>query len=162
MKRVTKKSNVSAVSPVIATILMVAITVVLAAVLYVLVSGFLTGTASTKNIGVGCTKTNATAYKCSITSADSGVDFTVVTVKVTTADGTAVATWAAPVTFTMNASAASGVASPLATARIVDSGDGTFGLNDNAYLTLVSGGSATGLSIELAGGGASGSAKVAP
>ena len=40
MKRVYKKRDEDAVSPVIATILMVAITVVLAAVLYVMVIGF--------------------------------------------------------------------------------------------------------------------------
>ena len=39
MKKMWKKNN-KAVSPVIATILMVAITVVLAAVLYVMVMGF--------------------------------------------------------------------------------------------------------------------------
>lgn len=45
MKRIWKKDD--AVSPVIATILMVAITVVLAAVLYVMVIGFGTGSEST-------------------------------------------------------------------------------------------------------------------
>ena len=40
MKRIWKKNAKEAVSPVIATILMVAITVVLAAVLYVMVSGY--------------------------------------------------------------------------------------------------------------------------
>ena len=45
MKRIWKKDD--AVSPVIATILMVAITVVLAAVLYVMVSGLLGGTGDT-------------------------------------------------------------------------------------------------------------------
>ncbi|MDG6934889.1 MAG: type IV pilin, partial [Nitrososphaerota archaeon] len=39
-KRFAKRMKDSGVSPVIATILMVAITVVLAAVLYVMVSGF--------------------------------------------------------------------------------------------------------------------------
>ena len=41
MKRVWRKDNKEGVSPVIATILMVAITVVLAAVLYVMVSDFM-------------------------------------------------------------------------------------------------------------------------
>ena len=47
MKRVYKKRDEDAVSPVIATILMVAITVVLAAVLYVMVIGFGSGGSST-------------------------------------------------------------------------------------------------------------------
>ncbi len=52
MKTIIRKDE-AAVSPVIATILMVAITVVLAAVLYVMVSGLLTPTGSgPKTIGV--------------------------------------------------------------------------------------------------------------
>ena len=47
MKAIIRKDE-QAVSPVIATILMVAITVVLAAVLYVMVSGLLTGPGPTK------------------------------------------------------------------------------------------------------------------
>src|SRR5438093_11388717 len=44
------RKDESAVSPVIATILMVAITVVLAAVLYVMVSGLLTGPGATRPV----------------------------------------------------------------------------------------------------------------
>src|SRR3989442_8699257 len=44
------REDESAVSPVIATILMVAITVVLAAVLYVMVSGLLTGPGATRPV----------------------------------------------------------------------------------------------------------------
>ncbi len=50
MKRIWK--NEEGVSPVIAVILMVAITVVLAAVLYVMVSGMLTGGGSTPNVSM--------------------------------------------------------------------------------------------------------------
>ena len=51
MKLVYKKKNDEAVSPVIATILMVAITVVLAAVLYVMVIGMGGGTSNTAPAG---------------------------------------------------------------------------------------------------------------
>ncbi|TLZ43274.1 MAG: type IV pilin, partial [Methanobacteriota archaeon] len=46
MRHIIREDD-DAVSPVIATILMVAITVVLAAVLYVMVSGLITGPGST-------------------------------------------------------------------------------------------------------------------
>jgi len=49
MKAIIRK-DVQAVSPVIATILMVAITVVLAAVLYVMVSGLISGPTTTKPV----------------------------------------------------------------------------------------------------------------
>jgi flagellin-like protein len=49
MKAIIRKDE-QAVSPVIATILMVAITVVLAAVLYVMVSGLISGPTSTKPV----------------------------------------------------------------------------------------------------------------
>ena len=52
------RRNEKAVSPVIATILMVAITVVLAAVLYVMVSGLIgTGTTGTPNVEMTTTST---------------------------------------------------------------------------------------------------------
>jgi archaeal type IV pilus assembly protein PilA len=50
------RKDKSAVSPVIATILMVAITVVLAAVLYVMVMGFGGGNTSTPTASLGVTK----------------------------------------------------------------------------------------------------------
>jgi len=89
------RRNEEAVSPVIATILMVAITVVLAAVLYVMVLGF----------GGGGSSTPAATYQkasiadgqritiVSITEADVG--WTDVTIQLT--DGTSFAEWA-PVT----------------------------------------------------------------
>ena len=51
MRKVYKKRNEDAVSPVIATILMVAITVVLAAVLYVMVIGMSEGSGDTAPVG---------------------------------------------------------------------------------------------------------------
>ncbi|HLF06374.1 MAG TPA: archaellin/type IV pilin N-terminal domain-containing protein [Thermoplasmata archaeon] len=157
MKYVRKRSN-EGVSPVIATILMVAITVVLAAVLYVLVSGFLVGTGSTKNIGAACVKTNATAYKCAVTSADSGVDFTQVVVQIVTGDGTVVCSWIA--NFAIN-SAGAGVATPVGSCKHTDNGDSAFGAGDDFYLAPIYGASPTtlaGLTFKMSGGGAAGSA----
>jgi flagellin-like protein len=59
MKRVWKKNNKEAVSPVIATILMVAITVVLAAVLYVMVSAYINGDNRTLLTGSFTKETNS-------------------------------------------------------------------------------------------------------
>ena len=64
-----------AVSPVIATILMVAITVVLAAVLYVMVSGLITGPGAQKPLVTfsGVTKVNAVTWTFSVASAQPAV-----------------------------------------------------------------------------------------
>jgi flagellin-like protein len=64
-----------AVSPVIATILMVAITVVLAAVLYVMVSGLITGPGAQKPLVTfsGVTKVNAVTWTFTVASAQPAV-----------------------------------------------------------------------------------------
>ena len=64
-----------AVSPVIATILMVAITVVLAAVLYVMVSGLITGPGAQKPLVTfgGVTKMNTMTWTFSVASAQPAV-----------------------------------------------------------------------------------------
>ncbi|MFH0816451.1 MAG: archaellin/type IV pilin N-terminal domain-containing protein [Methanobacteriota archaeon] len=64
MKRIWR--NKEGVSPVIATILMVAITVVLAAVLYVMVSGYMTG-------GGGTPLSGSLTYRTSDSTPNSGV-----------------------------------------------------------------------------------------
>ncbi|MEE9600465.1 MAG: type IV pilin N-terminal domain-containing protein [Thermoplasmata archaeon] len=63
------------VSPVIATILMVAITVVLAAVLYVMVSGLVSGPGSTpRAMGIAVSKSSdGTNWQLTISSVDAGL-----------------------------------------------------------------------------------------
>ncbi len=79
-----------AVSPVIATILMVAITVVLAAVLYVMVSGLVTGPGSTpRAMGVAIAKTgDGTNWQLTISSVDAGMAPSAAYVTVFYANGT--------------------------------------------------------------------------
>src|SRR5436190_1910189 len=74
MKGVIRKDE-AAVSPVIATILMVAITVVLAAVLYVMVSGLITPVGGNKPLVTfsAVTKVNAVTWTFSIASAQPSV-----------------------------------------------------------------------------------------
>jgi len=73
------RKDAEAVSPVIATILMVAITVVLAAVLYVMVLGFGTGGGSTPKLQI--TRENlGNGYKFSLTTPTATVAWTDVTV----------------------------------------------------------------------------------
>src|SRR5207237_7974867 len=74
MKGVIRKDE-AAVSPVIATILMVAITVVLAAVLYVMVSGLITPVGGNKPlVTFSCvTKVNADTWTFSVASAQPSV-----------------------------------------------------------------------------------------
>ena len=165
MKTVRRISKEEGVSPVIATILMVAITVVLAAVLYVIVSGMMIGTVAGKNIAVACAKVGSTtSYKCTIPSADNGVDFTKVGIQVLQSDGTVVSSWAAGTTtgityggvgYKVNDSALA--AGPVLTGKLVDNGNGLFGVNDDVYLTPKASSSLVGLTVKLSGGGADGS-----
>jgi len=78
-----------AVSPVIATILMVAITVVLAAVLYVMVSGLLGGGGGTvRSMGVNIGKTSdGTKWELTLSSVPSGLATTSTTMTIFKADG---------------------------------------------------------------------------
>lgn len=94
MKSIIRKDE-QAVSPVIATILMVAITVVLAAVLYVMVSGLITGPGATKPFVTFSTasKSNSNTETFAIASASPAVGPTnyKVNFQIGTATGTAVA-----------------------------------------------------------------------
>ncbi len=87
------RKDAEGVSPVIATILMVAITVVLAAVLYVMVLGFGTGGTSTPSISFTSrvAVTSPDGYKWSVTSPTSEVSWTDLTIVLQT--GANSATW---------------------------------------------------------------------
>ncbi len=67
-KKMAKRLKDSAVSPVIATILMVAITVVLAAVLYVMVSGFTHSPGTANSAGLTVSQNTTGMYTISISS----------------------------------------------------------------------------------------------
>ena len=88
MKSIIRKDE-AAVSPVIATILMVAITVVLAAVLYVMVSGLLTPTGQgprVMGVNIG-TSGDGTNWTLLITSTPSGLTTAAVKLQITTSGG---------------------------------------------------------------------------
>lgn len=70
-ERSWRKARKRGVSPIIATILLVAITVVLAAVLYVLISGLTGGGVGTKPIGSAFTAGAPTVSACAATSAQT-------------------------------------------------------------------------------------------
>lgn len=79
MKKIWKDQN--AVSPVIAVILMVAITVVLAAVLYVMVSGMLTTTSTTPTAGLTMNPGSTTnSYQGNLVSPSKSVPLEDITV----------------------------------------------------------------------------------
>lgn len=91
MKAVIRKDE-EAVSPVIATILMVAITVVLAAVLYVMVSGLLVGPGATKPvITFGSFSQSGTSVTFSVAETSQAVSYSnyKVNLKVNTTFGSA-------------------------------------------------------------------------
>ncbi len=99
-KRSWRKARKRGVSPIIATILLVAITVVLAAVLYVLISGLTKGP-GTAPLGSALALGNPTAAKgagttwyenFTVESASSGITWNSVNLKVVAAGGTVVGT----------------------------------------------------------------------
>ena len=85
-KQFAKRRKDSAVSPVIATILMVAITVVLAAVLYVMVGGFTHNPGTANSAGLNEAQNSNTNWTVSVSSASAsnialtGLKLTVVNV----------------------------------------------------------------------------------
>ena len=117
----------------------------------------------TRYIGVACAKTNLTAYKCTITSADTDVDFSRVNTQIITSEGEVIGVWHSGVDFgNANEIDVVGALPPLsATSRLADQGDSLFGLGDYFLLDPVDGPSLNGLIIKLAGGGASGIANFA-
>jgi flagellin-like protein len=88
MRNVIREDE-GAVSPVIATILMVAITVVLAAVLYVMVSGLISGPGSTPQaMGVSVsTSGDGTNWVLLVSSTPTGKAYTATTLAIFKADG---------------------------------------------------------------------------
>src|SRR5437879_11677210 len=88
MKSIIRKDE-AAVSPVIATILMVAITVVLAAVLYVMVSGLISGPGGTPQaLGMSVTKpTDEANWIMDVSRAPSGKADTATTPAILKRDG---------------------------------------------------------------------------
>jgi flagellin-like protein len=105
-----RRRNRRAVSPIIATILLVAITVVLAAVLYILVSQYTKTGASGAPLGsaygmgastivagaasvTGCTTTGEVCYSIPITSAGNNIKLSNLAFQVKTASGGIVNTW---------------------------------------------------------------------
>ncbi len=88
MKAIIRKDE-DAVSPVIATILMVAITVVLAAVLYVMVSGLITGPGNApKSIGATISvSSDGTNYIVLFTSVPLNTANSTVSISISTASG---------------------------------------------------------------------------
>jgi hypothetical protein len=105
------------------------------------------------SIGLACTKSNATAYRCSIINADATVDFTRVDVTVVDSAGTLECSARAPVTMgPMDCSMGSRVDS----ARIVDNGDVSFRVGDDFYLSphyFPTPTSLAGMTLKLSGGG---------
>ncbi len=96
----TRKSRKRGVSPIIATILLVAITVVLAAVLYVLVSG-LTKTSTSTPYELGMSETSATgsgtAYQIVLSlSPTTGLTTSIFGLTITSASGASLPTIAVP------------------------------------------------------------------
>ncbi len=139
MRTIWLRPNKNAVSPVIGTILMVAITVVLAAVLYVMVTGLVTSPGSTKpTVTLSAGQWSGTSDVISITSVSSStLDVSTLTYQVVGATGTIYFSGAAG---TQNAS---GSASVTVTYNDASS-DGKVGSDDNIAISV---GNATELTL---------------
>jgi len=156
MRKVSRYAKEKGVSPIIANILMVAITVVLAAVLYVIVSGMMPPSKPLTNIAIVCNKIGSTTdYKCSIVSADSGADFTAVGIQVRSG-GSNIANWTAPIAYKNGERPSDTVSTPVASAKVVDNGDGKFGIGDDIYLSPEPNRSLSGLEVKISGTGGDG------
>ena len=94
MKQIINKED-KAVSPIIATILLIAITVVLAATLYTVLGGFTSGLSTSGSATLSANFTNSTssspsnyAYSISVSSSSNGgISITSLEVKITNANG---------------------------------------------------------------------------
>src|SRR5512136_1038914 len=149
MKKIwTSRKNEEAVSPVIATILMVAITVVLAAVLYVMVLGI--GGGSTDTTIVTMTKTStATNYIYTVNGVSSKNPVLLTDVQVIVRDNSSVAKLSCAISDIATLGAAQGVAfSDVGTGSALSAGDsftlarggnGDYGIGASIALTSADG-----------------------
>lgn len=147
------------VSPVIAEVLLVAISVVLAAIIYVMVSGTIQSAPRQKNIAIICARVAPSQnFKCAIASADANVDFTLVSILVEDQNGTVLAYLPSGIRYTSGTVALQNIKPPLATGtKVMDNGDNEFGLNDDIYLVPMTGRYLDNLIVKISGGGANGS-----
>lgn len=115
----------------------------------------------TKNIAIACVNIAGTSnYMCTVVNADTGVDFTLVDIYVLyvgTADNRVVSDWSAPISYQGGVVENDSASPPVFSGKVVDNGDGSFGVGDDIFLRPVSGSSLSGLTVELFGGGARGS-----
>ncbi len=135
--------NDEAVSPVIATILMVAITVVLAAVLYVMVSGLITSPTTAQQIGAAVTRSgDGTNWIVTFTSVPSGLSQSTTFFTLTTASGGSTAVNA--VTLATLKTLTSGV-------RYYNSSATAVSANDRLTISMATYPSGTGFSVTITG-----------
>lgn len=143
-ERSWRKSRKRGVSPIIATILLVAITVVLAAVLYVLISGLtkgpgntplgsafgsgaanlVTGSASTN--AIGC-KTGDNCYSLTIEQASTGLTLSSIGFEVRNASGTATTGVVSIAIVSIQSAAAATTVPALCASAVCNGGSGTTG-----------------------------------
>ena len=113
----------------------------------------------TKNIGVACVRTNATSWKCVVASADAGVDFSQVSVEIRDSSGGLIGKWPSPIEYQPSSGSLliGSASTPLSSsARLVDNGDGMWGVGDDAYLSPVQGSTLAGCTFVLEGMGGRG------
>jgi len=117
-----------------------------------------------KNIAIACTKITGTyTWKCIVANADTGVAFKTVTARILNDSGLVHGIWNAPITISAGGNiSVSNPYSPIdPTTRLVDDGDGSFGVGDCFYLVSVQGNAIIGLELRLHGtDGSDGSARI--
>ena len=151
-KQFAKRRKDSAVSPVIATILMVAITVVLAAVLYVMVGGFTHNPGTANSAGMNEAQNSASNYTVTVSSV-SASNIGATNLKIVISGGTSVAgTYLMPATLNTVTTGMTGA--PCTISFVILSGNSATYLSAGDYFNIQagSGGQLSGATITLYSG----------
>lgn len=144
------------VSPIVAEIILISVAVVLASVIFVIVSGMMTANMNTtRPVGLAVKSSNATTYSivvASLDGRDAGLDFSIVLLDT---QGNQTARWSG-VNFTGAQAPADTVTPPVISAAVIDGGDGIFSRGDTIYITVQAGTSLSGWTLKVTSDTASG------
>ena len=157
-KRFAKRMKDSGVSPVIATILMVAITVVLAAVLYVMVSGFTHSPGTANSAGLNEAQATGTSWTVTVSSVSaSNIGLSNLKIVISGGNATTDGTFTMGTLSSTGASMTFSVASSLTGSFTILSGNSGTYLSAGDYFTISSpatwaSGSLQGLTVTLYSG----------
>jgi hypothetical protein len=134
---------------VVAEIILIAMTVILAAVMFVLLSGFLkSASVSQKQIGLALEQVNSTTYRVSVAHYDEAIDPSKVAAQVVDPGGVVMAQWLAPID--LDPGPANAIPNPpLLRAQLFDGGDRRLSAGDYFLVGFQPGTVVTGWTVTL-------------